>query len=105
MIKLNDKLNSLIEVIVELKSMNIKLKDLNEKEFEELIRLFKDKEESEYVIDNLTKIYDRYKKLNVKSMLQRRILKAFPNIEHKKYKEQFQNLQEIINNKMKKQNK
>ena len=102
MIKLNKKLNDLIQVLIELKSMNIKLKELNEHEFEEVIKMLKDKNESTYVIDQLTKIYDRYKKLNVRSILQRRILKAFPNIEHKKYKEQFIGLKEIINKKIKK---
>lgn len=105
MIKLNDKLNNLVEVLIELKSMNIKLKNLDDKEFENLIVGLKNEEESEYVIDKLTKIYERYKKLNVKSILQRRILKAFPNIEHIKYKEQFKHLKKIINNKIKNQNK
>lgn len=81
MLKLNSKLHSLQDLSKEFEEIGVSFIDKTEKELELTMKKFK--HESRLKEDLLNKA----RVLRKNSLLQRRILKAFPNMKHKRYNE------------------
>lgn len=101
MINLNSKLKSFVDMIVELNTMNIKFKHLDDSEWKKAINKLKSQNKPQSIIDKFTELQNKFKEKNMKSVLQRRIVKAFPNMKHKKYQEQFKHLKDFTSKKIK----
>ena len=86
MIKLNSKLHSLQDLSKEFEEFGISFIDKTEKELE--LTMSKFKREANLKEEML----NRAKYLRRNNILQRRLLKAFPNMKHKRYNELLQKL-------------
>ena len=86
MIKLNSKLHNLQDLSKEFEEFGISFIDKTEKELELTMNKFKREA-------NLKEeMLNRAKSLRRNNILQRRLLKAFPNMKHKRYNELLQKL-------------
>lgn len=96
---LNNKLKSLEDIVSELKYINISLEKFDEENLRKLLENFKNKEDkkTEKIEEIITKIYN----IKSKSINQRRLMKAFPNMKHKYNHERLDNFKQLIKNKYK----
>lgn len=96
---LKHKLKSLEELTIELKHININSEKFDEDNIKSLLENLKNKGEikTEKIEEIIRKLYT----IKNKSINQRRIIKAFPNMKHKYSNERFNNLKQIIKNKHK----
>ncbi|EGT3617400.1 putative ABC transporter permease [Clostridium perfringens] len=86
MIKLNSKLHSLHELSNEFEEIGVSFIDKTEKELEITINKFK------HGTSVKEDMLNRLRALRKNNVLQRRLIKAFPNMKHKKYNELLQKL-------------
>lgn len=93
------KLKSLEELTIELKHININPERFDEDNIKSLLENLKNKGEikTEKIEEIIKKLYT----IKNKSINQRRIIKAFPNMKHKYSHERFSSLKQIIKNKHK----
>ncbi|WP_300261635.1 putative ABC transporter permease [Clostridium sp.] len=92
MLKLNSKLNNLQDLSKEFEKFGISFIDKTEKELELTMSKFKRD------INLKEEMLNRAKTLRKNNILQRRLLKAFPNMKHKRYNELLQKLKNINKN-------
>lgn len=95
-LKLNGKLQELIEVKSELEAINIRPKKFAFEELEKMFNDIKKKNKSKNIKDKIERISIKLEDIKKKSKCQRRILKAFPNMKHKNNYEQLQNLRQLL---------
>lgn len=93
--KLDMKLNLLDEIITDLNGINMKLDKFDRREIQALFKTI-NSEELE-AREKLNKINSKLDRIESNIILQKRIIKAFPDIKHKKQQEQLQYFKEIIN--------
>lgn len=97
--KLNHKLNWLDDIVVELGKLNIYLDKFDDENIKKLLKSLKYKEGIKG--DRSQEIMKKLSTIKSKSIGQRRIIKAFPNMKHKYNHDRLINFKQIIQEKRK----
>lgn len=101
MVNLNNKLRNFSEMESELNTMNIKFIKLDDNEWKRVINKLTFQKKPQHIIDKVIELESKLKNHDMKSILQKRIVMAFPNMKHKKYQEQFKHFKDFIGKKIK----
>lgn len=93
--KLSKKLKGLGEVRLQLEKINIKLEKFDNQEITRIVDEMKNDDNHQKILEE---VINKIHYIKSKTKIQRRIIKAFPNLEHKKHHNQLQELKKILKN-------
>ncbi|HIE0087066.1 TPA: putative ABC transporter permease [Clostridioides difficile] len=95
--KLDIKLNLLDDIITDLNDINVKLDKFDRGEIQALFKTINN--DGLEVREKINKINSKLDRIESNIILQKRVIKAFPHIKHKKQQEQLEHFKKIINEK------
>ena len=98
-IKMNLNLEELEKIMGDMGKLNICLNDVESKDISELFANYRKKELRTISKKKLNEIKEKLEAINSKSILQKRIFHAFPNIKHNKYHEQLKYYKKLLKSK------
>ncbi|WP_029699064.1 putative ABC transporter permease [Clostridium sp. Ade.TY] len=96
LVDMNEMLKKITQMNVELKGLGISMDKLNDFEFDKVVNLLKKTSDIKGFKSKFEDTYNNFKKMQLRSSTQNRLIKAFPNMKSKLYGEQFKKLKDSI---------
>lgn len=96
LVDMNEMLKKITQINIELKGLGISMDKLNDLEFDKIVNLLKKTSDIKGIKSKFEDTYNYFKKMQLRSSTQNRLIKAFPNMKSKRYGEQFKKLKDSI---------
>lgn len=96
LVDMNEMLKKITQTSLELKSIGISMEKFNDIEFNKVFNTIKKKGDIKGIKEKIDDTYNYFKRIQIKSSIQNRLMKAFPDMKSKLYGEQFKKFKDSI---------